>query len=54
MYYLRRRIDKKYQIAPLEIEDGLSTYDLQLLSLARKRHCRKKIRLEDSDQLLAA
>ncbi len=50
----RRKINKRYQKFLLEIEDGLSTYDLQLLSLSTNSKKNKRIVKENFDDLLAA
>ena len=50
----RRRIDKRYQAVPFEIEDGLSTYDLQLISLSKQYKRTKRIKSEDLEELLVA
>ncbi len=50
----RRRIGKRYLIAPFDIEDGLSTYDLQLLALAKQSKSNFKISKNAyTDQLVA-
>ncbi len=49
-----RRINKFYQKAHFDIQDGLSTYDLQLLSLTKKRKQQKRVyKDKHEDQLVA-
>ncbi len=49
-----RKIDKIYQKAPFEIEDGLSTYDLQLLSLTKKSKKNRRVINDQFEEIIAA
>lgn len=49
-----RKINKNYQKLFLDIEDGLSTYDLQLLSQANKQKKNKRFFKVKHEDLLAA
>ena len=49
-----KKIEKKYLSIPFEIEDGLSTYDLQLLSLGKKYKVMNTIKAKSTNEYLAA
>ena len=51
-YY--RKVSKSYQKSNFEIEDGLSTYDLQLLSLGKIYKKKKLIIKDQCEDLLVA
>tara|TARA_Y100001968_G_C19046906_1_gene567249 strand:+ start:64 stop:228 length:165 start_codon:yes stop_codon:yes gene_type:complete len=50
----RKKIDKTYLPIPFENDVGLSTYDLALISLAKKYKRTKRLKKEDYQDLLAA
>ncbi len=50
----QRRINKRYQKFTSEIEDGLSTYDLQLLSLENNRQKSNKCNASNHEETLVA
>ena len=54
MRQYHRKISKCYQKFNFEIEDGLSTYDLQLLSLSNKSKKKQPFITNRLDELLAA
>ncbi len=50
----RKKVDKAYSLLPFENDLGLSTYDLALISLAKKYKKTKYLKKEDYQDLLAA
>ncbi len=50
----QRKINKLYQKFPFELEDGLSTYDLQLITLSAKHKKKKRVINDHLDDLLVA
>lgn len=54
MNYRRRNVDKVFKSLPFENEVGLSSYDLALISLAKKYKKNKRLKYEDYQDLLAA
>jgi len=56
-----RKVVKSFPSLPFEDEDGLSTFDLNLINYKRKRYMpafkrrkQERIKREDYDQLIAA
>ena len=52
---MSKAIDKKYPLMPFENEDGLSTFDLNLINRNRKRYVRtlkRKDQLKSPEDLL--
>ena len=49
----RRKIDKSYNKLPFENENGLSTYDIALISLAKKAR-KTKLNMEDNSNTVVA
>ena len=54
MQAFRKRIEKRYNSIPFKIEDGLCTYDLQLLSLKIKYKKKTKVLKKEPEDLLVA
>ena len=50
----RRKIDKSYKKLPFENENGLSTYDIELISLAKNARRNKHNMENDSNTFVAA
>ena len=50
----RKQVDKTYRSLPFENDVGLSSYDLALISLAKKYKKTKRLKQEDYQDLLAA